>query len=111
MFAGFQSGVETLKSLIIMLALVDKEISVENAVKLARLEQEFQVHLPQECTFLKSNYLMKSKSHQSFTPLYYVLTMIHSADFGIFSTCICSKIVVTFIYLWIVFLCDIKMPL
>ncbi|XP_064595279.1 ATP synthase mitochondrial F1 complex assembly factor 2-like [Liolophura sinensis] len=40
---GFQSGVETLKSLIIMLALVDKEISVENAVKLARLEQEFQI--------------------------------------------------------------------
>ncbi|KAK3091953.1 hypothetical protein FSP39_023987, partial [Pinctada imbricata] len=39
---GFQYGVEALKSLIIMLALVDKHISVDKAVKLARLETDYQ---------------------------------------------------------------------
>lgn len=40
---GFQQVVETLKSFVLALALVDKRVTVENAVSLSRLEQDYQV--------------------------------------------------------------------
>lgn len=40
---GFLYGTETMKSLILMLALVAKQINVETAVQLSRLEQDYQV--------------------------------------------------------------------
>ena len=40
---GFATGVDAIKSVILMSAVVDKIISVEDAVKLARLELEVQV--------------------------------------------------------------------
>ena len=40
---GFASGVDALKSVVLMSGVVDKIISVEDAVKLARLELEVQV--------------------------------------------------------------------
>ncbi|KAL5019004.1 hypothetical protein ScPMuIL_004726 [Solemya velum] len=40
---GFKQAVETVKSLIITLALMDKQISVKQAVELSSLEQEYQV--------------------------------------------------------------------
>uniref|UniRef100_H2ZQP5 ATP synthase mitochondrial F1 complex assembly factor 2 n=1 Tax=Ciona savignyi TaxID=51511 RepID=H2ZQP5_CIOSA len=40
---GFERMVSTLKSLILPLALIDREISVEEAVSLSRLEQEYQI--------------------------------------------------------------------
>ncbi|CAD5124207.1 DgyrCDS12506 [Dimorphilus gyrociliatus] len=39
---GFQQVIETLKSFILALSLVDKKISVETAVSLSRLEQDYQ---------------------------------------------------------------------
>ena len=40
---GFSFGVEALKSIILMLALVNKAVTVEGAVSLSRLELEFQI--------------------------------------------------------------------
>lgn len=40
---GFLYGTENLKSLILMLAVVDKHIDVKTAVTLSRLEQNYQV--------------------------------------------------------------------
>ena len=40
---GFTFGVDALKSLILMSALVEHKLSVEEAVQMARLETEFQV--------------------------------------------------------------------
>ena len=40
---GFATGVDVLKSVVLMSGVVDKIISVEDAVKLARLEVEVQV--------------------------------------------------------------------
>jgi len=40
---GFSFGVEALKSVILTLCCVDRHISVERAVLLSRLEEEFQV--------------------------------------------------------------------
>ena len=40
---GFVFAVDVLKSLILTMACVDKHITVEEAVKLARLEEEFQI--------------------------------------------------------------------
>ncbi len=40
---GFTFGVDALKSIILMLALVEHQIPVHLAVKLSRLEVEFQV--------------------------------------------------------------------
>ncbi|ESP03862.1 hypothetical protein LOTGIDRAFT_110395, partial [Lottia gigantea] len=39
---GYSYAVESIKSLLLIMALVDKSISVETAVKLSRLEQEYQ---------------------------------------------------------------------
>lgn len=47
-FSGFKQAVETVKSLIITLALMDKQISVKQAVELSSLEQEYQVTLLQQ---------------------------------------------------------------
>ena len=41
---GFATGVDVLKSVVLMSGVVDKIISVEDAVKLARLEVEVQVN-------------------------------------------------------------------
>lgn len=43
-FTGFQYGVENLKSIILMLAITDKRLTVEKAVQLARLETLYQVN-------------------------------------------------------------------
>lgn len=43
-FIGFQYGVENLKSIILMLAITDKRLTVEKAVQLARLETLYQVN-------------------------------------------------------------------
>lgn len=40
---GFTFGADTLKSLVLMSAIVNNKITVENAVDLARLETQFQV--------------------------------------------------------------------
>ena len=40
---GFATGVDALKSVVLMSGVVDKIVSVEDAVKLARLELEVQV--------------------------------------------------------------------
>lgn len=40
---GFMCATDTLKSLVLTLACVDKRISVEKAVALSRLEEEFQL--------------------------------------------------------------------
>jgi len=40
---GFTFGVDALKSIILMFALVEHQISIHQAVKLSRLEVEFQV--------------------------------------------------------------------
>ena len=46
LFLGFLYGTETVKSLLIMLALVAKHIDVVTAVQLSRLEQDYQVLCP-----------------------------------------------------------------
>lgn len=43
-FTGFQYGVENLKSIILMLGITDKRLTVEKAVQLARLETLYQVN-------------------------------------------------------------------
>ena len=43
LFIGFEYAVESAKSLVIASALAEKEISVEKAAYLSRLEVEFQV--------------------------------------------------------------------
>lgn len=43
-FTGFQYGVENLKSIILMLGVTDKRLTVEKAVQLARLETLYQVN-------------------------------------------------------------------
>lgn len=43
-FTGLQYGVENLKSIILMLAITDKRLTVEKAVQLARLETLYQVN-------------------------------------------------------------------
>ena len=40
---GFATGVDALKSVVLMSGVVDKIISIDDAVKLARLELEVQV--------------------------------------------------------------------
>jgi len=42
---GYLQAVDCLKSFIIGTAVIDRELSVEQAVDLARLEQEFQASL------------------------------------------------------------------
>ena len=42
---GFTFGVDALKSIILMSAVAEHKLSVEQAVQLARLETEFQVRL------------------------------------------------------------------
>jgi len=47
---GFSFGVEALKSVILTLCCVERHISVERAVLLSRLEEEFQVkHMKLNC--------------------------------------------------------------
>jgi hypothetical protein len=43
LLTGFSFGVEALKSIILTLCCVERHISVERAVLLSRLEEEFQV--------------------------------------------------------------------
>lgn len=43
LISGFMYGVDVLKSVILMLAVVEREITVNEAITLARLEEEFQV--------------------------------------------------------------------
>ena len=40
---GLTFGIDALKSILLMCAIVDKQVTVEEAVKLSRLEVEFQV--------------------------------------------------------------------
>ena len=40
---GFTFGIDAIKSIILMCAIVDKILSVDEAVKLSRLEVDFQV--------------------------------------------------------------------
>ena len=40
---GFTFGVDAIKSILLMCAVVDKRITVEEAVRLSRLEVDFQV--------------------------------------------------------------------
>lgn len=47
-FTGFQYGVENLKSIILMLGITDKRLTVEKAVQLARLETLYQVNHKQD---------------------------------------------------------------
>jgi len=42
-YAGLEFAVETLKSFILAMALIDNHLNVEKAVSLSRLELEFQV--------------------------------------------------------------------
>ena len=42
-YAGLEFAVETLKSFILAMALIDNRLNVEKAVSLSRLELEFQV--------------------------------------------------------------------
>ena len=42
---GFTFGIDAIKSVLLMTAIVDKKATVEDAVKLSRLEVEFQVCL------------------------------------------------------------------
>lgn len=42
-FIGFVFAVDVLKSLILTMACVERKLTVEEAVKLARLEEEFQI--------------------------------------------------------------------
>jgi chaperone required for assembly of F1-ATPase len=42
---GFQYGVENLKSIILMLGITDKLLTVEKAVQLSRLETVYQVNI------------------------------------------------------------------
>ena len=42
---GFTFGVDAIKSILLMCAVVDKRITVEEAVRLSRLEVDFQVTL------------------------------------------------------------------
>jgi len=42
-WAGYLQAVDCLKSFVIATTVIDRELSVEQAVDLARLEQEFQV--------------------------------------------------------------------
>jgi chaperone required for assembly of F1-ATPase len=48
---GFTFGVDALKSLILMSAIVEHKLSVEQAVQLARLETEFQVNVVSNVAF------------------------------------------------------------
>jgi len=43
MSAGYLQAVDCLKSFVIGTAVIDRQLTVEQAVDLARLEQEFQV--------------------------------------------------------------------
>ena len=45
LFIGYLQAVDCLKSFFIGTAVIDRELPVEQAVDLARLEQEFQVRL------------------------------------------------------------------
>ena len=50
---GFGFGVEALKSVILTLCCVERHISVERAVLLSRLEEEFQVkHMKLNCNVI-----------------------------------------------------------
>ena len=40
---GFTFGIDAIKSILLMCAIVDKVLTVEEAVKLSRLEVDFQV--------------------------------------------------------------------
>ena len=40
---GFTFGIDAIKSLLLMTAIVDKKINVQDAVKLSRLEVDYQV--------------------------------------------------------------------
>ena len=40
---GFTFGIDAIKSLLLMTAIADKKINVEEAVKLSRLEVDYQV--------------------------------------------------------------------
>jgi len=42
-FVGYNYAVDTIKSVVLILALMDKHITVERCVQLSRLEQDFQV--------------------------------------------------------------------
>ena len=42
---GFTFGVDAIKSILLMCAVVDKRLTVEEAVRLSRLEVDFQVTL------------------------------------------------------------------
>ena len=44
MISGYTFAVDALKSLVLTLAVMDKHISVEKAVQLSRLEQDYQVN-------------------------------------------------------------------
>lgn len=57
-FAGFQYGVENLKSIILMLGITDKLLTVEKAVQLARLETVYQVILNHLFGAIHSNFFM-----------------------------------------------------
>ena len=45
MLTGYLQAVDCLKSFVIGTTVIDRQLSVEQAVDLARLEQEFQVSL------------------------------------------------------------------
>ena len=42
---GFTFGIDAIKSLLLMTAIADKKINVEEAVKLSRLEVDYQVNI------------------------------------------------------------------
>jgi hypothetical protein len=54
--SGFEYAVESGKSLVIACALAEKEISVERATSLSRLEVEFQVSLSSACKEIGDQY-------------------------------------------------------
>lgn len=43
LLVGYENAIECLKSLVLTFALMDREITVEEAASLSRLETEFQV--------------------------------------------------------------------
>jgi len=45
LLAGYLQAVDCLKSFVIGTAVIDRELTIEQAVDLARLEQEFQASL------------------------------------------------------------------
>ena len=52
---GFTFGIDAIKSVLLMTAIVDKKATVEDAVKLSRLEVEFQVCLKIRITRMFGN--------------------------------------------------------